>query len=415
MRRAATVRLKFAFSGSGGLTLTVFGGEGIDPLPPIELPALPAGYRSGLHDKLLSFKDRIPEAGSDGISEREAAEALVELRKKGRNLVFEVFGGYTAYRLLEGFFASAFPRPPQIGDEPPLVLIEGPTAFLPLELLPVRPHWFPERIETERHLRDAASSFLGFLGITHRQSVRRTASNEIDTDIVLRNEPKLPLALFSDQTMPGAQEEEDTFALLASHLDLDRGWQVPTNGAEAAGQLSRRIYMGASDGGAVLPDQIQHFACHCYASGPDSADWSIRLSDQHAQAEITMEDLIDSMGDFGADGTEGRPPLPLVFMNACGSSTINATSAVSFVNFFMDNQNRGFIWTETRIPDDFAAAFSKVFYSQLLTGATVGQALHSAKWQLLAQENNPLGILYTLYGNPDLHIERPIAKEALYV
>ena len=99
-------------------------------------------------------------------------------------------------------------------------------------------------------------------------------------------------------------------------------------------------------------------------------------------------------------------------MNACGTSTINPSSAASFVQLFLENGNRGFIGTETRVPDLVATEYSRIFYKHLVGGETVGYAMHQAKWDLLRQFKNPLGVLYTLYGNPDLAVS-PLKGEAV--
>jgi hypothetical protein len=79
-------------------------------------------------------------------------------------------------------------------------------------------------------------------------------------------------------------------------------------------------------------------------------------------------------------------------------------AATSFPRFFLqDNRNRGFIGTETNVPDAFAANFSRYFYSGLLNGLNLGEAIYEAKWAML-KNCNPLGILYTNYADPELRV-----------
>jgi hypothetical protein len=40
----------------------------------------------------------------------------------------------------------------------------------------------------------------------------------------------------------------------------------------------------------------------------------------------------------------------------------------------------------------------------LIDRKTVGQALHIARWDMLHLHLNPLGLLYNVYGNPDLRL-----------
>jgi hypothetical protein len=116
-----------------------------------------------------------------------------------------------------------------------------------------------------------------------------------------------------------------------------------------------------------------------------------------------MGALKSKLGYFWSEGDEPTPAR-LVFMNACGSSTINPLSAASFVSVFLGNGSAGFIGAETRIPDAFATEYAKVFYNRVVGGASIGEALRDAKWELLARYMNPLGVLYTLHGNPDLRL-----------
>ena len=59
------------------------------------------------------------------------------------------------------------------------------------------------------------------------------------------------------------------------------------------------------------------------------------------------------------------------------------------------------------MPDNIAAAFSRLFYEGLLDAdLPLGEAVLQARQRLLAR-NNPLGILYTLYGDPDLVVMPP--------
>jgi hypothetical protein len=84
-------------------------------------------------------------------------------------------------------------------------------------------------------------------------------------------------------------------------------------------------------------------------------------------------------------------------------------AVVSFPKFFLkENRNRGFIGTETNVPDGFAAEFSQMFYRSLLRGVSLGRAIYDAKWAMLREKNSPLGILYTVYADPDLCVSKPV-------
>jgi CHAT domain-containing protein len=100
--------------------------------------------------------------------------------------------------------------------------------------------------------------------------------------------------------------------------------------------------------------------------------------------------------------------VPLLFLNACESAaTAGYMSADSFPRHFRIWGSRAVLGAETMVPDTMAAVFSRLFYEGLLdAGLTVGEAILQARQRLLAR-NNPIGILYTLYGDPDLIVQRP--------
>jgi hypothetical protein len=81
-------------------------------------------------------------------------------------------------------------------------------------------------------------------------------------------------------------------------------------------------------------------------------------------------------------------------------------SAASFPRHFLRFGNRAVFGTETAIPDDIAAQFSRMFYEGMLDGGlSIGDAIFQARIRLLGRKN-PLGILYTFYGDPDLIVQR---------
>jgi hypothetical protein len=71
------------------------------------------------------------------------------------------------------------------------------------------------------------------------------------------------------------------------------------------------------------------------------------------------------------------------------------------------------IGTETLIPDKFAAAFAAQFYTEFLAGESMGQALIRAKHQMVCQYSNPLGMVYTMYADPDLQVEIKVDRRLI--
>ena len=100
--------------------------------------------------------------------------------------------------------------------------------------------------------------------------------------------------------------------------------------------------------------------------------------------------------------------MPLVFFNACGSTRLTPKGMASFPEYFLvRNQNCGFIGSETGVPDLFASAFCQQFYTHLIKGLGVGEAILEARRKMLIHYKNPLGILYTSYVDPCLRVAEP--------
>jgi hypothetical protein len=152
---------------------------------------------------------------------------------------------------------------------------------------------------------------------------------------------------------------------------------------------------------------VVHFSCHCDTEGRSSwHDYELRLA---AKVDNTRNLSLSALQTEIVLAERWRHPnpdrvMPLVFVNACGSTTMDPHSAASILTPFTKNHNRGLIGTMARIPDRFAARFSQAFYYELFSGRTIGRALHEARWRMLKDRANPLGLLYTHFGDAGLRV-----------
>jgi hypothetical protein len=354
--------------------------------------------RDGLNLMLLSFKDVVGDGRTVDCS--VAYEALDLLYTKALSLANSLFRDFEL--LVHTMEERLRPRS---AAQPLLVDIVGQdTEFLPLELLPFL-HWnWRTEANTIEELVAVARTFLGFATI-----VRRTGPSGMSQSAVLaRGRP--PLRLFRHAAMSGAVAEEAYFRN-SERFDFRGSWpdeaSAPLN---AATELSARCSEPATTrgiSGDPPPDRIHHFACHFYVNTRNLAESRLSFAaDGGTTRDVSVEDLARRLYMSRVESRE--PPgvdRPLVFVNACGSSTLSPDAAGSLPELFMRNGNVGFIGAETRVPDMFAADFARSFYEALLDGSTVGGALWWAKQQALSVACNPLGLLYAFYGNPDLHIQ----------
>lgn len=360
-----------------------------------------------LREDLFSFKEAIgnelPVENSEAFS-----WAINRLHRCGQVLAWQLFNflqhNSESVRVLLNK-ASLLAR------RPILVELDARVRdLLPIEFFPLFNMADPPESMDVTNIRDVAgvlARFLGFSAIIKRSI--RGIKPIIGTK--LKNTPKLPVKFFHDARFEGAKQELEFFQEHTEFVDLDGPWpdreldpkQFGSNVAEYLWNPAVR-FSGCK---GAFGDQVQHFACHCNTTDGNSLNFFLSMAhSEGSECSVSIKDLLSRFANLAATNVDKADGiLPLVFFNACGSSVIYPTCATSFPELILRNGNRGFIGTQTSIPDKFAAAFSKQFYIALLQGHSVGSALHKAKWQLIERHRNPLGILYTLYGDPDISVE----------
>lgn len=301
-------------------------------------------------------------------------------------------------------------------DDIPVIDVVAHDDGYPVELLPV---FLPpaehrkEGIDNDLDLMRLAERFIGFSAIVRRYAPERKLG-----DAVLPNDPTLPIQLFRYReltargTIPEAGRgagfaAEEAFLSSLRHVAVDGPW--PTDETEE--QVREAAVAALYDPRRRLTDRefpnraaaIAHFACHC-KSGSDITKFRVLLSTTNGEPRpLTYLHINDGYG--GDDDGDGEPERAAVIFNACGSSVIDARSALSFQRWFLRNDHPVFLGTQAKIPDPVAADFAKSLYGFLLGGFTFGEAVVLARRQLLSVSKNPLGILYVLYGNDRLRVE----------
>jgi hypothetical protein len=357
-------------------------------------------YRATLKRGLDQMKSMVRNP-SPGV--RDAHNALGALNRVGLTLLWQVFRN--EIERVVRIFQNSYPSWDTATEPFAIDLSAELGRFVPVEFLPLFELSEWPTFEDVAGLARAARRFPGFSAVIRRQFTDLS----VDQDLVLKNEPKLPLKCFSYSGLGGAGEEVRFFTEIRDGIDLDGPWPTgPMTVEEFSRSLATHLRYADQrfDGGVSPGDQIQHFACHCEIDEEVASASRLRFSFGN---EVTIADLESY---FPLLGDKRRPAFrPLIFLNACGGSQIDPVMVTSFPRFFLEeNGNRGFIGTETNVSDSLAARFSMRFYEELLSGATLGEAVHRAKWTMLTKHNNPLGILYTVYADPELRLSQPIAR-----
>jgi len=157
---------------------------------------------------------------------------------------------------------------------------------------------------------------------------------------------------------------------------------------ETARDVVRQLHRGGF--------HLDYFYCH-----GETVDTVFRLKlGTDAQPSLLAADLLDPTDISWRD-----PPQPLILLNGCATMSQDP----SIINDFMQTLRKlgalGVVGTEIPIADPLARFMALRLIDDLLNGRSLGEALLHAR-QRLAQELNPLGLIYTIYGPTTLHLHR---------
>ena len=111
--------------------------------------------------------------------------------------------------------------------------------------------------------------------------------------------------------------------------------------------------------------------------------------------------------DLRARHVKWETPRPLVFINGCHTTALEPREAHELVSGFVTiARASGVIGTEITIFEPLARGFAEAFLRAFAGGSTVGEAVRSARLDLL-QQANPLGLAYTAYALANLKLGGP--------
>ncbi|MEU8008914.1 CHAT domain-containing protein [Micromonospora parva] len=340
-----------------------------------------------------------------------ASEALGNLAAAGRIFLFDVLHDpQRDFPRLSLFLQAACPTWQSRQSRTPLIhAIAEPNQYFPWELLPLFAPTSTMRADNQAELERAALAFPGFAAVVERRD-----PDHLPESTSLNGWDGLPIRMVYDASFPGVQQEVGFFRGKDA-LFLLRGPYPKDSADPAAPTLAQQLCdpaLGLDHKRDGPLDQVVHFSCHCQAADGDTTRYAYHLSDEQGRKLVVpLEELVEEMmriwaAEVMAARSGPRPDMPLVFLNGCGTVAMDPTSAASLHKPFRHNRNRGIIGTIANVPDRIAAEISKWFYLNLLVERhDVGQALHEAKWRLLQDRGNPLGLLYSIHAYAGLRIE----------
>jgi hypothetical protein len=375
-----------------------------------------ADLHAALRDDLEKFSTEVARLDQ---SPENAIKALRRLKKRGRLILTDLFDSDDGkLRQAEELCRRACPNWNQPGWSPNSLApgtVEVGAAVgdgVPVEILPLFEFMDPERppeMGAEEYISRLAGSLLGFSAI-----VKRQLGSDPPSLRPLENANGLPVRLFLNRRVPGAVPVEQYFRNQGK-FSFGQAWPdsgAPSDLEEFANALAGHLWQpDKSFTGQPRdpPDQILHFHCHCDTRTQPSGQHALILHTgaiRGGERRVDLDSLRDALYLLRREQPKDEQSGPLVFLNACGSAGVDPIGATSFPQLFLAKGMRflGVIGTEASIPDEFARTFARKFYDRVLEGVEIGASLYAARWELLDICKNPLGILYTLYAEPEIRV-----------
>lgn len=379
------------------------------------------GLRLELGRQLQKAKDEIGSSLQPTWDQINAS--VVHLRKTGSFLMTQLFP-QNAFNVIETWREQMAPflLDP---SAPPVVKIVGPdiggmdhpaaNLLLPWEFLPL----FSDNARHRRQINHPIDSNVVLANemaqyVVHRCIVSRVLGEFGEQMPGPGGNPLAPVKkpdnwakLFTCRTLQGPQIEEKRLRQLGRGRIRWDAWprrQEKGTAAQMAAFMWRVTHCTRGRK-RKTSDRIHHFASHftVTSSEADQQFFTIAGCDKTA-FKASLFELLAEIGNWNQqEPLPSKGGRPLVFVNACASSTINPQGVASLPNlFFGQLRSRGFIGTETTMSDGVATEFAAEFYRRFIDGASLGRALYDARRALVEKFRNPLGLYYTCYAHPEL-------------
>ena len=234
--------------------------------------------------------------------------------------------------------------------------------------------------------------------IISRVIIQHNARGNVESPtICVDSKPKLGLFALQSKSLPNIAKKEIPFFVRLDKrgkISLQRLPDLDPTPTQKESELSRfKEFFNT-------PLDVAHFACYAQYNAAKSLESFIQLSNG---IRISLRDLKE------------EPPVvikdfPLVVLNACKTGQMNPMDVRYFAGDFLKYGALGVIATETAVPDDLAAEFTRHLYDHLLKEKFLGESVMLARRELLAK-GNPVGLLYALYAPPIIKLELPKRKK----
>lgn len=349
------------------------------------------------HDALKSYFAGLgrestlsPGAARLDLSDGDRRTMLAPLQTHGARIYNRVFmrgsrGLRDGIRLVDEFRAP--------GERPLRILFRVSNLYAPWQLL------YPgarQTVDVER-----------FWGFRHELATRQLVDAAQATLLTTMDKPSAAQTLFAAYRSDSQDNVAARARLFASNVDalLPDDLDVADSREEFLSRLSRdgpRLRLIIAYGHATSGTVIGAGAGGTPIMAADAG--SARFV--FAEREYLVPDDIDDYAPPPDVGLllEGQP---LVIFNACetGGGGLRAMNNNGFVGALTRAGARAVVVTETPVWNNFAYHFAGDVFKGLMDGRPVSAALRDARLRHLREWGNPLGLIYTLYGNPSARME----------
>lgn len=156
----------------------------------------------------------------------------------------------------------------------------------------------------------------------------------------------------------------------------------------------------------AVSGQLAPHVIYFYSHGGRQADIPyLRLGHDTSQDYITPETLDELVVTDGALVSH-----PLVFLNACQSGDYSPDDYESFIDAFYRAGACGLIGAECTVWEKTARTMAWGFFEHFFASTPAGEALWLTSRRLLA-ENNPLGLVYSLFASGSVQLACQVLPE----
>jgi hypothetical protein len=194
--------------------------------------------------------------------------------------------------------------------------------------------------------------------------------------------PKMVAAICPDEDEKRHDASDHPFAMHGQRIEMTR---TPTT--DELGNALKRF----------AGDCLYFYGHVFHPDPPERTESYLKLKDD----ELTVDWLARH---YQAPQFDGEPIL--AFLNGCKTARLKKWDKESVLGFFCHRGEPKLccIATVAEVPRLFAFEFGKHFWGDVLTEQYIGRALLNARREMLHEYNNPLGLLYSLFGCVDTHL-----------